>query len=232
MRCRISAFAVFYLLCGAGALSSAEIRYGDVIYLEEWKQPALHLKVLHRTPITVSRDPSSVVAYLAPGEVVEILGLGETQHYVAARVATGAAKGWVDAQALETPPEELLARLHTRREKARAHRESIERHEVTVTMTRADVHASLGKPDRTSRVHTPEGEEEQWFYAVYKYLPYYTQSYDANGQARQVVSYRREATGHKVITFRNDEAVEIAEEQEEKGRQPSVITVPPARANN
>ena len=231
MRCRTSAFTVLYLLCGA-ALLGAEIRYANVIYLDESKQPAIHLKTLHRTPITVSRDPSSVLAYLAPGEMVEILGLGETQHYVAARVATGAAKGWVDAEALETPPEELLAKLHARREKAQAHRESIERHEVTLTMTRAEVHASLGKPDRTSRLRTREGEEEQWFYTIYKYLPYYTQSYDGNGQPRQVVSYRREATGHKVITFRNDEAVEIAEEPEEKARPPSAIAVPPPRATN
>jgi hypothetical protein len=232
MRYRTSAFAVLYLLCGAAALRAAEIRDAEVIYLDEWKQPALHLKTLHRTPITFSRDQSSVLAYLAPGEVVEIVGLGETEYYVVARIATGAAKGWVDAQALEPPPAELLAKLHARREKTQAHRELIERHEVTLTMTRTEVHASLGKADRTSRLHTREGEEEQWFYTIYKYLPHYTQSSEGNGQPRQVVSYRREPTGHKVITFRDDEAVEIGEEQEEKAHPPSAIVVPPARANH
>src|ERR1039458_199088 len=232
MRCRVSTFAVLYLLCGAAALPAAEVRYDDVIYLDEWKQSLLHLKTLYRTPIDSSRDPRSVLAYLAQGEVVEVVGLGETQHYVAARIATGAARGWVDAQALEAPPAGLLTKLRARREKAQAHRESIGRHEVTVTMTRAEVHASLGKPDRISRLRTREVAQEQWFYIVYKYLPYYTQSHDSNGQLQQVVSYRRESAGHKVITFQNDEVVTIAEEQEGNGRPPSVMAVPPARAAN
>ena len=232
MRCRASTFAVLCLLCGAAALPAAEIRYDDVIYLDEWKQPALHLKALYRTPITFSRDPRSILAYLAQGEVVEVVGLGEAQHYVAARIATGAARGWGEAQALEAPPAGLLTKLRARREKAQAHRELIERHEVAGTMTRAEVHASLGKPDRTSRLRTRDGAQEQWFYIVYKYLPYYVRSYDGNGQLQQVVSYRREPAGHKVITFQNDEVVEIAEEQEENTHPPSAIVVPPARAVN
>ena len=149
--------AVLYLLWGLAALLAAEIRYDDVIYLEEWKQPALHLKALYRTPITFSHDPRSVLAYLAPGEVVEIVGLGEAQHYVAARIATGTTRGWVDAQALEAPPAGLLAKLLAHREKTQAHRELIERHEVVVTMTRAEVRASLGKPDRISQLRTGSG---------------------------------------------------------------------------
>ncbi len=223
---------MLYLLCGMGVLRGAEIRDADIIYLDESNQPVIHLKVLHRTPITVSREPSTVLGYLTPGQEVEIFGLGETQYYVAARIATGDAKGWVDAEALEPPPEELLAKLHARREKARAHREAIERHEVTAAMTTAEVQASLGKPERISRRHTKEGEEEQWFYTLYKYLPYYTQSPDENGQQRQAVSYRREVTGHKVITFQQNEVVHITEEQDEKTRSPSAIVVGPARTVN
>ena len=220
------------LLWGAASLPAAEVRFDDVIYLDEWKQSPLHLKTLYRTPINSSRDPRSALAYLAQGEVVEIVGLGETQHYVAARIATGPARGWVDAQALEAPPAGLLTKLRARREKAQAHRELIGRHEVTVTMTRAEVQASLGKPDRISRVRTREATQEQWFYIVYKYRPYYMQSYDSNGQLQQVVSYRREPAGHKVITFQNDEVVVIAEEQEGNARPPSAMAVPPTRAVN
>jgi hypothetical protein len=232
MRCRVSTFAVLCLLCGTAAVAAAEIRYDDVIYLDEWKQPAVHLKALHRTPVTFSRDPRSVLAYLAPGEVVEIVGLGEAQHYVTARIATGTTRGWVDAQALEAPPAELLAKLQALREKAQTHRELIERHEVAVTMTRAEVRTSLGKPDRISQLRTREGAQEQWFYSVYRYQPYYVQSRDVSGQLQQVVSYRREPAGHKVITFQNGEVVKIAEEQEENSRPPSVIFVPPARTVN
>ena len=232
MRCRPSTFAVLWLLCGAAALPAAETRYDDVIYLDESKQPTLHLKTLYRTPITFSHDPRSVLAYLAQGEVVEVLGLGETQHYVAARIATGTARGWVDAKALEAPPVGLMDRLRARQEQAQAHRELIERHVVAATMTRAEVRASLGKPEHTSRLRTREGEREQWFYTIYKYLPYYVRSHDSSGQIQQVVSYRREPAGHKVITFQNDEVMEIAEEQAESAHPPSSTDIPPARAVN
>jgi hypothetical protein len=223
---------MLYLLCGAAALAAAEIRDDDVIYLDEWKQPAFYLKTLYRAPITFTRDRQSILAYLAPGEVVEVIALGETQHYVTARIATGATQGWVDAQALEAPPAGLVAKLRARREKAQAHREMIERHEVAVAMTRAEVRDSLGKPERTSRRQTQAGEEEQWFYTVYKYLPHYIQAQNSNGQVQQVVSYRREPAGDRIITFRNGEVAEIAEEPKENAHPPTVIVASPVRSIN
>ncbi len=225
-------FAVLFLLYWVAALPAAEIRYDDVLYLDEAKQPVLRLKALARTPLTSSRDPDSVIAYLAEGQPVEIIGLGEMQHYVAARTATGAARGWVDARALEAPPAELLAKLQARREREQAHRELIERHEVAESMTRGEVQASLGKPEHISRQHTKEGDEEQWFYTMYKYLPYYVKSPDSDGQFRQVVSYRRETVGHRVITFRNDEVVAIDEQQDEKANSSSVVASPPIPVNH
>jgi hypothetical protein len=213
------------------ALCAAEIHYyDDVAYLDELKHPSIHLKILHRTPIMSSRDQSGVLGYLVPGTAVEVLGLGETQYYVTARITTRLVKGWVDAEAVEKPPAELVEKFHTYLEKARAHGELIARHEVVVAMTRAEVQASLGKPDRISRVHTPERDAEQWLYTIYKYLPHYAQSHDETGQLRQVVSYRREATGHKVITFQYDKVTETAEEQDDKAHPPAVIFVPPAPA--
>ena len=223
---------MLYLLCRVTTLLAAEIRDDDMIYLDEWKQPALHLTALSRTSVTLTRDGQSILGYLTPGEVVEVVALGETQHYVAARIATGATRGWVDAQALEAPPAGLVNKLRARHEKARAHREIIERHEVAVTMTRAEVRASLGKPERTSQRHTQAGEQEQWFYTVYKYLPHYIQAQNSNGQVQQVVSYRREPAEDRIITFQNNEVVEIAEGPKENATPPAVIVASPARAIN
>ncbi len=232
MRRRLVAFAMFYLLCGAVTLPAAESRDDDMIYLDEWKQPALHLKALNRTPVTLTRDRQSILGYLTPGEVVEVVALGETQHFVAARIATGGARGWVDAQALESPPAGLVAKLQARREKTQAHREMIERHEVAVTMTRTEVRASLGKPERISQRHTQAGQEEQWFYTVYKYLPHYIHAQNSNGQVQQVVSYRREPAEDRIITFHNDEVVEIIEQPKENTHPPAVIVASPVQGIN
>jgi len=219
------------MLSGAAVLPAADTRYDDVIYLDGLNQPSLHLKALRRTPVMFSRDLDSTIGYLAARQTVEVIGVGEEQDVVSTRVATGPVQGWVDAQALEAPPAELIAKLRARAEQAQANRGLIERHEVAVGMTRGDVKASLGRPDRTAGIRTRQGDEEQWFYTIYQYLPYYTRDNDANGNPRQQVSYRREPSGHKVVTFHNDEVVEVTDQQEEKQFAPG-ITVLPARPVN
>jgi hypothetical protein len=214
------------------ALHAAEIRYADVIYLDDWNQPPLHLKVMRRTPLLFSRDSLGFIGYLAPGQSVEVTGLGEDLHWVVARVATGPATGWVDASALEPPPAEFLAKLRQRREKTKAHRDVIERHEVTTGMTRLEVRASLGKPGRTVRLQSKLGEEERWLYVTYKYVPHYTQKRNEAGQLRQIVSYQRVPAGHRIVTFREDEVVEVADDQTEESRPPPAIVTPPARVGD
>lgn len=232
MLSRGSVLTALIVLLGTVVVHAAPIRYDDVLYLDESKEPALHLKALRRTPIASARDSQGATAYLAEGQVVEVIGLGENQHYVSARIATGTARGWVDSQAMEAPPAELLTRLHERREQAQARRESIARHEVAVGMTRVEVRASLGKPDRTSRLHTPQIDGEQWFYTTYDYLPFYTPYNDEIGRPRHLVSYRREVSGHKVITFQNDQVVDIADGKREAAPSPPAMVVPPPQPVN
>lgn len=206
------------VVLSAAMLDAAEARYDDVIYLADLNQPPLHLKALWRTPITYSRDPQSVIAYLAPGQSVEVVGLGETEHAVSARTPMGTVQGWVDVTALEAPPEGLQAKLRQGRDRAEAHRDLIERHEVVVGMNRAEVDASLGKPDRTARIRTRFGDEEQWFYVTYKYTPHYVQHQTEAGRFNQTLSYGRVPTGHKIITFRQDEVVEIGDDETAESR--------------
>ena len=219
MRYRALFLSIAFILFGPVVLY-AEVRYDDVIYLDDAHEPTLHLKVLRRTPINVSRDPQSLDAYLAEGQTVDVIGLGETQYYVSGRTATGLTEGWVDARSIEAPPSELLVRLREHHEEAQTRRKLIQQHEVAVGMTRADVRASLGKPDRITRVHTRQGDQEQWLYTTYQYTPLYTQYNDEIGRQRHVVSYHRQVSGHKTIMFQNNQVGEIVDEQEEKPPSP------------
>lgn len=214
------------LLVFAGRAWAAEIRYPDVLYLDDAKQPPLTVKTLRRVPITFSRDQSRIIAYLAKGQPVAVLGFGEARYYVEAQIVTGSARGWVDADALESPPEQLLKDLRARRERAAAHRQLIERHEVEIGMTREEVLASLGRPDRKVRIRVPGGDQEQWVYFTYRYLPFYNQYTDAKGEVQTQVTYRRVASGHRSVTFRGGEVVGIADDFEEKPLPPDVIVVP------
>jgi hypothetical protein len=226
MRSRRSILTVLLALLVTTTVHAADVRGDDVIHLDELHQPTLRLKVLHRTNISVSRDGVGVLGYVAEGQTVEVIDLGENQHYVSARVPTGAVRGWVDAQALEAPPAELVAELRTRREEAEAHRRLISRHEVAVGMTHAEVRASLGKPDRTYHLRTRQGNQELWSYIIYQYIPYYSSKVDDNGILRRLVSYRREAFGRKSITFQGDQVAEINDGQGDQPS-PSPVAMPP-----
>jgi hypothetical protein len=221
MRHRLLVLSVLFVLFRLATLRAAEVRYDDVVYLDDSHELTLHLKVLHRTPINFSRDPQSLNAYLAEGQTVDVIGLGETQYYVSARTATGLTQGWVDAHFIEAPPAALLAKLREHREEAQTRRKLIDQHEVAVGMSRADVRASLGKPDRTARVHTRQGDQEQWLYTTYQYVPMYTQYNDDLGRQRHAVSYHRQASGQKTVMFQNDQVTEIVDKQEEKPPLPS-----------
>jgi hypothetical protein len=231
MNC-IAALAVLFAVLMATSVHAADVRDVDLIHLGESQQPTLRLKVLHRTTVSASRDGVGVLGNLAEGQAVEVIELGEKQCYVSARVATGAVQGWVDAQALEAAPEELLAQLHTRNEDAEAHRRLISRHEVAVGMTRAEVRASLGKPDRTYRLRTRQGDQEMWSYVIYQYVPHYSSKVDDSGVLRRLVSYRREPFGRKSITFQGDQVADISDGQGNKPDAPSVIVPPPDGASN
>jgi hypothetical protein len=232
MRNRAAILVVLFALLVVTTAYAADVRDDDLIHLGKSHQPTLWLKALHRTPISVSRDGVGVLGYVTEAQAVEVIDLGMNQHYVSARVATGTVKGWVDAQALEAPPAELLAELRARHEEAEAHRRLISRHEVAVGMTRAEVRASLGKPDRTYRLRTKEGNQEMWSYTIYQYVPYYSRKLDDTGVMREMVSYRREPFGRRSITFQGDQVADISDGQGDKPRPPPIVAPPPDGASN
>ncbi|MGA2221527.1 MAG: hypothetical protein ABSH21_07090 [Verrucomicrobiia bacterium] len=175
--------------------------------------------------MTCSRDESSSITYLAKGQPVTAIGLGETMDYVAARTVTDQARGWVDVRALESLPAGLLDALRKRRHLAIACRELIARHQVVLAMTRDEVGASLGRPDRKSRVRLPAGDHEQWVYKTYRYLPTYRCDYSGKGKPRQVVSYKRTLAGRKVVTFRDDEVIALSDKAEEGAQPPAAAVI-------
>jgi hypothetical protein len=176
-------------------------------------EPALELKVLHRAPLTSHQDSSGLIAFLAKGQTVSVLELGERMYYVVARTPTGDARGWIDASLVEAPPAELMEKIRERRKHAATNRGLIARHEVAAGMTRDELRASIGEPDSRMELRLPDGSAaEQWSYVTYRYLPTYAVDTDAAGKSRRVVSYRRLPAGRKIVTFRGDEVVALEDE--------------------
>ncbi len=174
---------------------------GEVVDLAELKLPTVELAVRQRAPIFATREAGSARAYLQPGQRVTLLRWSATHYFVAARAATGPVRGWVTAASVADVPVELATQLQRRLAAQAEHRELIARQEVAVGMTRAEVIASLGQPDRRERVATPAGEQEVWRYVTYRYQPHPLTASDSAGNVRQVVTFRRVAVGHRWVRF-------------------------------
>ena len=190
----------------------AETRYDDVVYFADFNHPPLLLKVLRQTVVIFPRNSKKVVANLAAGKSVSVIGLGETQYFIEVRKTFGNVQGWVDVSALTAPPAAIGEELRRLRDRAEAHRALIERREVVVGMTKAEVRASLGEPEHTERIQLPSGVEERWSYTAYKYTPHYVRAVKETSQFSQKLSYGRVPSGHKMITFRQEEVAEIADD--------------------
>lgn len=219
----------FSLVCFAVApvLHAAEIRFKDVIYLDEIHAKPLPLKVKHRVALTVSRDQSTILAMLPPGHTVWLLGFGPTRHYVETDIATGNAKGWVDIEAVEDVPEEIRGDVEERVRVARRYKELIEKHEVDIGMTRSQVQAALGKPDERTRTQEGDSVEEQWIYRTFKTIPQ-RDVYYVDGKLFERTYYKKVlAGGGKTVTIRNGEVVAIKEEDKLPEPSSPVIVAPP-----
>jgi hypothetical protein len=212
--------ALWFLAWLAAVAGAGQTRAEELFYLDQFNEPPFQLKCLHRAAITVGRDGRGVIGYLAKRQPVTVLAVGQPVHYVSAQLATGRVRGWVEAAALEPPPAELVARLRQRHARRLRHLELIARGEVAAGMTQAEVRASLGRPQRRVRVRTADGRQEQWVYVTYRYVPYYRRVQQPGGGWRQLVSYRRQPWGQRVIVFVGGEVSAVEE---------SMLPVPAAR---
>lgn len=213
-------------VCHGACTLAAEIRFEDVMYLDEIHAKPLPLKVKSRVALTVSRDQSTVMAYLQKDDVVWLIGIGESRHYVEAFIPSGQARGWVDVEAIEAISEEIRGDVEHRVRKNRRFKELIARKEIDIGMTRGQVEAALGKP--TDRKRTVDGEmvEEEWTYRSYKNLPQ-RDLYTVNGRVLERTYYRKVFAGGKTVLMRNDEVVSIREEQTTPEEPVPTISLPP-----
>jgi hypothetical protein len=186
---------------------------GEVVDLAEWKISSVELTVRQRTPVFATREAGSARAYLAPRQRVTLLQWSESHYYVEGRAATGPVRGWVNAGSVTGLPAELAAELQRRAAAQAEHRELIARQEVAVGMTRAEVLASLGAPQRRETVAAPRGPQEVWFYLTYRYQPHLLPTPDAAGPPRQTVTYRRVAVGRRWVRFEGERVVALGDEE-------------------
>lgn len=215
----------------AQKLPSAEIRYDDVVYLDEIHAKPLPLKTTQGVALTLSRDQSTIVAYLPKSQIVWVLGFGDGRDYVETVISTGKAKGWIDVEALEDAPADIREDIEKRVKTARHFKQLIAKHEIDQGMSKAQVQSALGKPEDRSRSQEGDKVEEQWVYRVYKSVPQ-RDVYYVDGKPYERIYYKKVLSGGKTVTFRNDQVIGIKDEDKTPEPGNTTIVTPPAVYGN
>lgn len=188
----------------ARAADAPIIRDPGVLYLADFNEKPLKLKVLKEAPGYFTREMTRYLGTLRPGQAVEVQALDEKAYRVKGRAQQGQVLAWVSPEYLEAIPEGLVENLRKSEERRREVDALIAEHEVAIGMTTDEVGRSLGKPDKKTARRDKQKTEQVWEYVRYKQVPQQSVTTLPNGQAAISTIYVKVPIGRLSVQFEED----------------------------
>lgn len=166
--------ALSLLLGLAGHLSAARpiVRVPGAVYLYDFDQPALPLRVLGPNARAFS-DPNLTryIGTLRFPQTVQASAFLPHACRISGNARQGRISAWIPYRALEPLPENFLKDLN----KAALRRERVEeliaQNEAAIGMTKDEVRRALGRPQRTTRRADRGSSQETWEFVRYRLVP-------------------------------------------------------------
>jgi hypothetical protein len=166
-----SRVAVF-LFALAGELDAAPIiRETGAIYLSDFGQKPLRLKVLRPAPCYFDISMTRYAGTLRFPQIVQVEAFADNGCRIRGNAQQGGVAAWVPYNELQPLPEGLLANLKKSEERRRTVDELIAKNEVAIGMTIDEVGRSLGKPQKVTNRADKEGTEQIWEFIKYTLVP-------------------------------------------------------------
>ena len=179
-------FAVFLFLMTGGIEAGPIVRETGAIYLSDFGQKPLRLKVLRPAPCYFDIGMTRYAGTLRFPQVVQVEAFADN----GCRIRGNAQQGGVAASSpyneLEPLPEGLLANLKKSEERRKVVDALIARNEVAIGMTIDEVGRSLGKPQKVTNRADKHGTRQVWEFIKYTLVP---QTTYAPGYGQTIVTY-------------------------------------------
>lgn len=169
------------------------------------------VKVQLETPMYPTSKFQGALGSFAPGTLVTLIAMSDTAYRVRGRARHGDVAGWIRQADALSPDPNLAANLKKLYERTKKVEELIQNHQVALGMTSQEVHASLGKPSRTSAKVNANGKEEKFEFSIYDKVPQTTTSLNGFGQIVQTVIYVKVEVGTLAVSFKDGVVSEIEE---------------------
>ena len=167
----LSRFAVLLFVLAGDLDASPIIRETGAIYLSDFGQKPLRLRVLRPAPCYFDINMTRYAGTLRFPQVVQVEAFSDYGCRIRGNAQQGGVAAWVPYNELEPLPEGLLANLKESEERRRIVEELIARNEVAIGMTIDEVGRSLGKPQKVTNRADKEGTEQIWEFIKYDLVP-------------------------------------------------------------
>jgi len=210
------------------AFADPIIREPGVIYLSDFSETPLKLKVLKPAPSFFDIKETRYAGTLRAGQAVEVTAIADSGYRVRGKAQQGQILSWVNPEYLEPLSEEFIANLKKLSERQKLVAALIENNEVAIGMTSEEVLQSIGKPNKkTARANETEAEQV-WEYVKYTYIPQNTYVTGPNGVVSTATTYIKKPIGTLSIVFGEDvvKSLEQTEGTLASGNQTTIVPAP------
>ena len=167
----LSRLAVFLFVVAGEVAAAPIIRESGAIYLSDFGQKPLRLRVLRPAPCYFDINMTRYAGTLRFPQIVQVEAFSDYGCRIRGNAQQGGVAAWIPYNELEPLPEDLLANLKKSEERRRIVDELIARNEVAIGMTIDEVGRSLGKPQKVTNRADQEGTTQIWEFIKYDLVP-------------------------------------------------------------
>ncbi|HEY5704019.1 MAG TPA: hypothetical protein VIS96_00425 [Terrimicrobiaceae bacterium] len=179
-------FALLLFLMGGELDAAPIVRETGAIYLSDFGQKPLRLKVLRPAPCYFDIAMTRYAGTLRFPQVVQAEAFADDGCRIRGNAQQGGVAAWVPYNDLQPLPEGLLANLKKSEERRKVVDVLIERSEVAIGMTIDEVGRSLGKPQKVTNRADKHGTQQVWEFIKYALVP---QTTYAPGYGQTIVTH-------------------------------------------
>jgi len=194
----LSAFVLAALAFATLSVAAPIIREPGAIYLSDFGQKPLRLKVLNNSaPCFFDVAMTRFAGTLRFPQVVQVEAVTDTACRIRGNAQQGGVAAWVSYDQLEALPDGLLVNLKKSEERRHIVEALIAKNEVAIGMTSDEVSRSLGKPQKKTNRASKEGTEQIWEFIKYELVP---QTSYAPGVTQTVIPGTKPGKPGSVVT--------------------------------
>ncbi len=198
------------LLLLAGALLTAPVvadkpstlnREAGAWYLEDAVKQPVKIKVKTTSTVYSALNGQLPLGNLLEGQLATLVAVSERACRVRGRAVQGDIVGWIATSSLEIKDPSLLEKVRLTVERQKKVQELIDKRQIALGMTLAEVEQSLGKPDGGKSRIDKAGATQTYDYITYDRVPQTVTGRDPFGRIVQSIVYVKVENGRMSVSF-------------------------------